>query len=320
MTGALFGAAVGAVVGAVVLAAASTVSPSNLYAATAVRPAVVSASVPVSGRTLAQPQMVGAAYATQRAAYQGQQEILVQSSQTNVYSVAFVLFAAVAGAVNGLFLWNNRRVAMAATTGRREALMAGVAAASMTAAPAFAAYGEGANVFGKAKDVEQIFTVNGDGWTVEIPSKYNASKEREFDGMVARWEDNFDAVNNSFVLVRNGGSLGSLDEVRNTIVTPLLGKQAYEGESISEGGFAPGRYSSAAILDQKEVTKNGKTYYFYELLTRTADGNEGGRHQLFSVTASNGKLYVFKSQAGDKRWFKGLEKQLRASQASFVVA
>lgn len=40
---------------------------------------------------------------------------------------------------------------MAATTGRREALMAGAAAAGFAAGPAFAAYGEGANVFGKAK-------------------------------------------------------------------------------------------------------------------------------------------------------------------------
>lgn len=67
------------------------------------------------------------------------------------YGWAFALFTAVAGAVNGVYLWNNRRVAMAATTGRREALMAGVAAASMAAGPAFAAYGDAANVFGKPK-------------------------------------------------------------------------------------------------------------------------------------------------------------------------
>lgn len=157
------------------------------------------------------------------------------------------------------------------------------------------------------------------------PAKYNVSKEREFDGIVGRWEDNFDAVNNSFVIVRNNGKssvteLGDLDSVRNSIVAPLLGQQAYDGQSISEGGFAPGRYSSAAVLDQKEVTKGGKTYYTYELLTRTADGNEGGRHQLFSVACSGGKLYVFKAQAGDKRWFKGLEKPLRASVAEFTVA
>jgi hypothetical protein len=280
----------------------------------------------VNGQLVQTRSVAGAAYATQRSAYQGQQDIIVQTQQgTAVYSWAFVVFAGVAGAVNGLFLWNSRRVAMAATTGRREALMAGVAAAGMAAGPAFAAYGDAANVFGKAKDVEQYFEVSGEGWSAKMPGKYNVSKEREVEGMVGRWEDNFDAVNNSYVLVQQVGKnsvneLGSIDDVRNNIVTPLLGKQAFEGQSISEGGFAPGRYAAAAILDQGEEVKNGKTYYVYELLTRTADGNEGGRHQLFKVTASNGKLYVFKAQAGDKRWFKGLERPLKASLASFTVA
>ena len=43
----------------------------------------------------------------------------------------------------------------------------------------------------------------------------------------------------------------------------------------------------------------------YELLTRTADGNEGGRHQLLTAAVGNGNLYVCKVQIGDKRWFKG---------------
>ena len=43
----------------------------------------------------------------------------------------------------------------------------------------------------------------------------------------------------------------------------------------------------------------------YELLTRTADGNEGGRHQLLTATVGNGNLYICKVQIGDKRWFKG---------------
>ena len=43
----------------------------------------------------------------------------------------------------------------------------------------------------------------------------------------------------------------------------------------------------------------------YELLTRTADGNEGGRQQLLTATVGNGNLYICKVQIGDKRWFKG---------------
>jgi hypothetical protein len=283
------------------------------------------ATVPINAQYAQTRAVAGVQMASQVAGYQGQEAVMQSPQGLAVFNWTWVIFAAVAGAVNGLFLWNNRRVAMAATTGRREALKAGVAAASMAAAPAFAAYGEGANVFGKPKDVEQFFTVSGDGWSATIPGKYNTSKEKEVEGIVGRWEDNFDAVNNAYVVVRNIGKndvaeLGNLDQVRDSIVQPLLGQQAYEGPSLSEGGFAPGRYSSAAILDQQEIKKDGKTYYFYELLTRTADGNEGGRHQLFSITCSNGKLYIFKTQAGDKRWFKGLEKSLRASLNTFTVA
>ena len=43
----------------------------------------------------------------------------------------------------------------------------------------------------------------------------------------------------------------------------------------------------------------------YEILTRTADGNEGGRHQLLTATVGGGNLYICKVQIGDKRWFKG---------------
>ena len=46
-------------------------------------------------------------------------------------------------------------------------------------------------------------------------------------------------------------------------------------------------------------------YYKYEILTRTADGDEGGRHQLISAAVGNGNLYILKVQIGDKRWFKG---------------
>jgi len=76
---------------------------------------------------------------------------------------------------------------------------------------------------------------------------------------------------------------------------------------MSEGGFAPGKVSVANVLTAGSRSAGGKTYYQYEILTRTADGDEGGRHHLFATTVNNGKLYILKCQAGDKRWFKGLE-------------
>ena len=39
-------------------------------------------------------------------------------------------------------------------------------------------------------------------------------------------------------------------------------------------------------------------------MTRTADGDEGGKHHVFSICVSDGKLYIAKGVAGDKRWFR----------------
>lgn len=62
--------------------------------------------------------------------------------------------------------------------------------------------------------------------------------------------------------------------------------------------------SVANVLSVGQQEKQGKVYYEYEILTRTADGDEGGRHHLITCAASNGKIYTFIGQAGDKRWFK----------------
>merc|ERR1712060_527893 len=86
----------------------------------------------------------------------------------------------------------------------------------------------------------------------------------------------------------------------------LLGQQSIKLDTISEGGFARGTVSNAAVLDIGSVDVEGTTYYRYNILTRTADGDEGGRHQLVvaAVNKRNGLLYTLKIQAGDKRWFK----------------
>jgi len=100
----------------------------------------------------------------------------------------------------------------------------------------------------------------------------------------------------------------------------LLGQQVYAGETRSEGGFAANRVSTAAVLDVFTKSNKGRTYYYYEVLTRTADGDEGGRHQLIVSTVADGTLYTCKLQSGDKRWFKGQERDLKQSWSSFTVA
>lgn len=53
---------------------------------------------------------------------------------------------------------------------------------------------------------------------------------------------------------------------------------------------------------------------------RTADGDEGGRHQLITAAVSGGNLYILKVQVGDKRWFKGADKDAKGAWNSFTVA
>ncbi|KAH7439827.1 hypothetical protein KP509_04G078400 [Ceratopteris richardii] len=213
---------------------------------------------------------------------------------------------------------------------RRAVISIGAAAAAAIAAvsapihPAEAAYGEAANIFGAPKVDTGFTTINGDGFSLNIPSKWNPSKEVEFPGTVLRYEDNFDANSNVAIMVLPAPKssikdYGSPEKFLES-VSYLLGKQAYSGNTKSEGGFDPNAVATAAILDSSASTINGKDYYNISVLTRTADGGEGGKHQLIVATVSGGKLYLLKAQAGDKRWFKGAKKFVEGAASSFNVA
>jgi len=199
---------------------------------------------------------------------------------------------------------------------------AGLMAAS--AKPANAAYGQGANVFGGGPtNSSGYYSFAGDGYALLIPSKFAPNKEREFPGTQAAWADNFRVVNKVIVTVdpttkSKIEDYGSPEDFVNTVAY-MLGTNSWSGKSKSEGGFAYGSVSSAALLDTGKVEKKGKTYYNIEMLVRTADGDEGGKHQLFTATVSGGKLYVCKVQNGDKSWFKGGEVPSRETIKSFTV-
>ena len=77
--------------------------------------------------------------------------------------------------------------------------------------------------------------------------------------------------------------------------------------------------ATANILETSTPVVGGKKYYSVSVLTRTADGTEGGKHQLITATISNGKLYICKAQSGDKRWFKGARKFVESTASSFNV-
>jgi photosystem II oxygen-evolving enhancer protein 2 len=204
------------------------------------------------------------------------------------------------------------------------ALLAGVVAAGAKIAPANAAYGESANVFGAPKQQTGFTPYTGDGFSLEIPSKWNPSKEKEFPGTVLRYEDNFDATNNLFVSVTPAAKSSITDygppEKFLDEVSYLLGKQSYSGKTASEGGFLNNAVATASVLEASQVEVKGRPYYKLSVLTRTADGDEGGKHQLIAATVKDGQLYLFKAQAGDKRWFKGVKKFVEGTWNSFTVA
>ncbi|KAL5581524.1 hypothetical protein UlMin_013966 [Ulmus minor] len=213
-----------------------------------------------------------------------------------------------------------------AAVSRRLALtvLIGAAALGSKVSPADAAYGESANIFGKPKTNTDFLPYNGDGFKLSIPAKWNPSKEVEYPGQVLRYEDNFDA--NSYVSVivtptdkKSITDYGSPEDFLSQ-VDFLLGKQAYSGKTSSEGGFDPDAVATANILEASSPVVGGKPYYFVSVLTRTADGDEGGKHQLITATVKDGKLYICKAQAGDKRWFKGARKYVESAASSFSVA
>lgn len=58
----------------------------------------------------------------------------------------------------------------------------------------------------------------------------------------------------------------------------------------------------------------------YLPLPPAADGDEGGRHQLITAAVSGGNLWILKVQVGDKRWFKGVNKDAFGLVKSFTLA
>ncbi|XP_014522274.1 oxygen-evolving enhancer protein 2, chloroplastic [Vigna radiata var. radiata] len=209
---------------------------------------------------------------------------------------------------------------------RRLALtvLIGAAAVGSKVSPADAAYGEAANVFGKPKTNTDFLPYSGNGFKLSIPSKWNPSKEVEYPGQVLRYEDNFDTTSNVAVMVtttdkKSITDYGSPEEFLSQ-VNYLLGKQAFFGQTDSEGGFDSNAVATANILESATPVIDGKTYYSLSVLTRTADGDEGGKHQLITATVKDGKLYICKAQAGDKRWFKGARKFVESTASSFSVA
>ena len=63
------------------------------------------------------------------------------------------------------------------------------------------------------------------------------------------------------------------------------------GETISEGGFAKNKVSTAALLDvQKAKDSKGKTYYKYDILSRS--GTRSRPYLLTALQHASQSLYI----------------------------
>lgn len=203
-------------------------------------------------------------------------------------------------------------------------MLAGLASL-LSVEPSHAAFGDAANVFGKPTNTTGIIPYKGKGFQVDLPSKWGPSNEKEGQkNVILRYEDTGDAVNNVliFKVKANKGSVKEYGDPAAFLndVKGIFGENMWRGATISEGGFKKDQVSAASLIASDQEQKDGRTYYKLQVLTRTADGNEGGRHNLISATVDKGDLWICKVQIGDKRWFKGASKQGQAVYNTFTVA
>lgn len=164
---------------------------------------------------------------------------------------------------------------------------------------------------------------------MSLPSKWSQPlRERPYKGTVAAFNDSGDTSNQIFV-VATEASASSVSAIPSEELlkqlTPLLGEQSFAGETRSEGGFKPNAVAAASLMDVSTFEKDGKPYVRYDVLTRTADGEEGGRHNLITAAVGDvgGKkmLFVQLVVVGDKRWYKaGGAAAARGTAESFTVA
>lgn len=169
-----------------------------------------------------------------------------------------------------------------------------------------------------------FYPYSGEGFQLSVPGKWNPTKEVEYPGQQVRYEDNYDTVSSLYVS-KIPSSKSNIKEFGDPIkfleaFSDVLGKQSYQGSTASEGGFDKNKVSVATVVSADAVDRNGVTYYKINILTRTADGNEGGRHQLIAAGVGKDKnLYIMKVQMGEKRWVKGGAKDPYGAWDSFTI-
>lgn len=195
---------------------------------------------------------------------------------------------------------------------RRAALAAAAGAFALSRAqPAEAAYGQSANVFKKSQEKKSTdySAYIADNYVVQIPQRgYNPSPQglmAEWSGVLIRWED-FNATDYANVTVTEYKK-ADLPSVEDIASLGMLGEATWDGFGEFSGIDFTTEKSRAInavnVLDAFNKDVNGTKYVVYELLSRTVDGSQGGRHHLISAAkAKDGKVYICKYTCGDKHW------------------
>lgn len=149
--------------------------------------------------------------------------------------------------------------------------------------------------------------------------------QRAFPGTVVTYQDLGDFTNQISVIAvptpaASVKDLGTPEQTLDALKYVLGDSTAFTGSTRSEGGFQADKIAKASILEIKEYEKGGKAYLQFHVLTRTADGDEGGRHNLITVAVSTAGLLTLQHVVvGDKRWFKGASVGAQGSADSFTV-
>lgn len=201
-------------------------------------------------------------------------------------------------------------------------MVAGLAAL-LTAKPATADVGAPARIFHRS-DLPESQTIKGQGYKLEVPSNWIVSDQVETKNQIIRYEDSGN-ISASVIVVKEPTSSQSIDQVGDPDsvlkkYVPILGKQSFDRPTDAEGGFKSGAVAALSVLDQTTMTdKSGNKYYGYELLLRTADGTEGGRHVLMKAGVKGGNIYLMKVEAGDKRWVRDKRASCRLAMETFQV-
>jgi len=157
-------------------------------------------------------------------------------------------------------------------------------------------------------------TYQGDGYSIELPQRgYNPTRPgglAQYPNADVMWEDaqSTDVATVS-VSVFDGKPVPSAKEL---VTLGFMGTDAWDcsiedncanatGTFQSEQGFSTPSGSAHLVATGKQ-TDNGVEYVTYDVLTRYADGSQGGRHHLFKIASKGGKLYVAQFVGGEKHW------------------